>query len=392
MGLDDVLDQREAEPGSLLGGREPGVEDAVPFVRRNPRPVVLDVEPSSIGKGTDGDRHVVAPVLYGVGKEVLEHVGEAFPVGRHRRLLRVEISSEGGVGRRDVLPARSDHLRDRDRFDGVDPAAGSREDERLVDDPLHPLEGSLGGGQVLVVTLLATVLILAVVFTGRPNRFPDVTAVTTYLAAGLFALGCLFVIYFTSTTSEMYFRVFGLMMVFALVLASITIYEGLHVVSDWLSPTAAQTIVAGAFAALLVLSLLSVFASPYVYRQSQHVSEQQLHGYETAFDNAADGTTFAGFRGAPNRYADALNGQETRTRAHTSITPETVEQGPMSYYDTDRYLVVSQLDYEREVVAYRGLRYSDDDFAALVAPPSINRVQSNGEFTTYYVPASDDTT
>ncbi|TMT86909.1 MFS transporter [Haloterrigena sp. H1] len=242
----------------------------------------------------------------------------------------------------------------------------------------------------VVITLLAAGLILAVLFRGRLNRFPDIPPVTMYLAAGLFALGILFAVYFMSVTSEMYFRVFGLMMVFAAILASIAIYEGLLFFSDRLSPTVVQTVVAGAFALLLVLSLLSVFASPYVYRQSQHVSEQQLHGYETAFDNAADGIAFAGFRGAPNRYADALNGQETRTRAHTTVTPETVEQGPTTYYDTDRYLVVSQLDYEREIVAYRGLRYSEDDFDAIATDPSLDRVQSNGELTTYYVSASND--
>ncbi|ELZ21213.1 MFS transporter [Natrinema limicola] len=242
----------------------------------------------------------------------------------------------------------------------------------------------------LVVTLLAAGLILAVLVRGRPARFSDVPAVTIYLAAGLFALGILFVVYFMSVTNEMYFRVFGLMMVFAALLATVAIYEGILFLSDWLSPTAVQTIAASAFAFLLVLSLLSVFASPYVYRQSQHVSEQQLHGYETAFDTAADGTAFAGFRGVPNRYADALNGQETRTRSHTTVTPETIEQGPTTYYDDDRYLVVSQLDYEREVTAYRGLRYSADDFDAIASDPTVDRVQSNGELTTYYVSASDD--
>ncbi|AGB31195.1 hypothetical protein C488_01494 [Natrinema pellirubrum DSM 15624] len=244
----------------------------------------------------------------------------------------------------------------------------------------------------LVVSVLAGILVLLVIGTGQPSRFPDVPAVTTYVAVGLIGLAGLFVVYFASTTSEMYFRVFGLMMVFTVVLASVAVHEGILSLSERLSPATVRTVVAGGIAVLLVLSLASVFASPYVYRQSQQVSEQQYHGYETAFDNAEDDAVFAGFRGTPNRYADAIHGRETRTKAHTSVTPETFEQGPSDYYDGDRYLVVSELDYQREVIAYRGLRYSESDFESIESDPRVDRVQSNGEVETYRVTANTETT
>ncbi|MFP8954051.1 MFS transporter [Natrialbaceae archaeon A-arb3/5] len=237
----------------------------------------------------------------------------------------------------------------------------------------------------LVVTLLAGLLILAVVFTGRPSRFPDVPAVTMYLGAGLVGLAGLFVTYFASVTSEMYFRVFSLMMVFLVILASIAIHEGVVSLSNRFSAGPVRTFAAGAIAILLVLSLASVFASPYIYGQSHHVSEQQMHGYETAFDNAADETDFAGLRGAPDRYADAIDGRETRSRAHVTATADTFEQGPGEYYDEDRYLVVSQVDYDRELLAYHGIQYSESDFDSLDDDPALNRVHSNGEVTTYQV-------
>ncbi|RQH00254.1 MFS transporter [Natrarchaeobius oligotrophus] len=239
----------------------------------------------------------------------------------------------------------------------------------------------------LVVTALATVLVLAVLLTGRPHRYPDVPAVTLYLAAGLFGLGALFVVYFVSVTNEMYFRVFGLMMVFGVILGSLALHEAILSLSARLSSRSVRTVAVAVLAVLLVLSLATVFASPYVYSQSQHVSQAQMHGYETSFESAEDGVDFAGFGAAPNRYADAIYAAETRTGAHATITPETFDEGPAEFYGTDRYLVVSQLDYDREVGAYQGLHYSEGDFDSIESHSDVDRVHANGEVTTYRVRA-----
>ncbi|RQG90184.1 MFS transporter [Natrarchaeobius halalkaliphilus] len=237
----------------------------------------------------------------------------------------------------------------------------------------------------LVFAALTGLLVLAVVLTGRPRRYRDVSAVTIYLAAGLCGLGLLFVVYFVSVTNEMYFRVFGLIAVFTVILGSIALHAGILSLSERLSTRSVRTIAVGLFAVLLVLSLASVFASPYVYSQSHHVSSAQMGGYESAFDAADPDVEFAGFGGAPNRYADAIYAAETRTGAHATVTTDTFESGPAEYYGTDRYLVISEIDHQRETVAYQGLHYSESDFASLDADPNIDRVQSNGEVTTYRV-------
>ncbi|RQG97181.1 MFS transporter [Natrarchaeobius chitinivorans] len=237
----------------------------------------------------------------------------------------------------------------------------------------------------LVVTLLAMAVITTAFLAGRPARFPDVAATTVYLATGLAGLTGLFVVYFVSVTSEMYFRVFGLMMVFAVILASIALHESIRSLSAVISPSAVRTVAVAFFAILIVTSTAALFASPYTYGQSHHVSETQMHGYETAFANADDGIEFAGFGRAPDRFSDAIFAAETRTSTHATVTPETFEDGPADYYGTDRYLVVSQVDRDRELVAYQGLHYSEHDFDSLDNHRNLDRVHSNGEVTTYRV-------
>ncbi|TYT63485.1 MFS transporter [Natrialba swarupiae] len=237
----------------------------------------------------------------------------------------------------------------------------------------------------LVVTVLATALIATVFLVGRPARFPDVPATTVYLATGLAGLSALFVVYFVSVTSEMYFRVFGLMMVFAVILASIAFHTTVRSLSARISPPTIRTVAVGIFAILLISSLAAVYASPYTYGQTHHVSQAQMHGYETSFANAGEEVELAGFRGSPNRFADAIFAAETRTNEHASVSPETFEQGPGEYYGIEQYLVVSQLDQERELISYQGLLYSEYDFDSLDDRRDLDRVHANGEVTTYRV-------
>jgi hypothetical protein len=54
-------------------------------------------------------------------------------------------------------------------------------------------------------------------------------------------------------------------------------------------------------------------------------------------------------------------------------------------FDGPRYLAVDSGDYDREIVAYRGLRYSEQGFAALGTGDGVSRVLSNGGYRVYYV-------
>lgn len=47
--------------------------------------------------------------------------------------------------------------------------------------------------------------------------------------------------------------------------------------------------------------------------------------------------------------------------------------------------MVSKTDHDREVIAYRELRYSEANLTAVRDQPNVNRVMSNGAADLYYV-------
>ncbi|THE62765.1 MFS transporter [Salinadaptatus halalkaliphilus] len=254
----------------------------------------------------------------------------------------------------------------------------------------------------LVFTLLVGALALGLVVARHSAWLSSVRAETTYFLVALAALGPVFVAYFFASGSSMYFRVFGLMMVFVTILGSIAI-AGLvarlsrrPIDDDSGRPTDAGRTVSGhpllavAFALLLVVSLAAVFPSPYTYTPSPHVSEQTMHGYDSAFAAQDDDVDFLGLRDGPNRFDDAVNGNAERSWRHIDIEAEDLRDGLPDAYDEDRYLAVTQKDYEREVVAYHELRYSEGELESIGAEPGVDRIQSNGEFDLYYVHGEPD--
>ncbi|MFD1564321.1 DUF6541 family protein [Haloarchaeobius amylolyticus] len=238
----------------------------------------------------------------------------------------------------------------------------------------------------LVFSLLAGGLALSAVLSGKSQWLKQMPIETAYFAVALFALGPVFLAYFFAAGSKMYFRVFGLMMVFVTVLGSIAIYRIVTRSGPSQSRSGRSMLTVG-FALLLVLSLVAVFPSPYTYNASPHVSEQHFNGYQSAFDSQDEAITFVGLRDGPNRIHDAIHGNEERMRLYQGLSDEAIENGVQSQSDDGRYLALTQADYEREVDAYRELRYSEQELNAIGTQPGVSRIQSNGEFDLYYVDA-----
>ena len=245
----------------------------------------------------------------------------------------------------------------------------------------------------LVFSVLAGLLAVTALVWRGSEWIETVRPETIYFAGALIALVPVFFAYFFAAGSSMYFRVFGLMMVFVTILGAIAIYGiATRLSSAAAGDTSTATVsVSGhpAFAVffglLLVLSLAAIFPSPYTYTESPHVSEATMSGYETAFDVRAEDTDFLGLRDGPNRFDDAVNGNEERSWTHFDVEAEELRGDLASEYDEDRYLVLTQMDYEREVLAYHDLRYTAGDLEAVEDQPDVDRVQSNGEFDLYYV-------
>ncbi len=246
----------------------------------------------------------------------------------------------------------------------------------------------LFGVNTLFLVLVAGLVLAVLVRPGRQSE--NVATTTIYFTAGLVGLGGLFAFYFVASGSEMYFRVFGLMMILVTILGSIAFANSVSSLSRVTSLRAVYPVCALVFGVLLVASLLVVFPSPYIYNASGHVTDSQLDGYERSFAAQDDDVDLVGFRGGPDRFDDAINANEERFRLHDSVEEDAFAEGLPQYYSSDHYLTITEYDQQRETMAYQELRFTEGDFDSVHDNPSISRVQSNGEFELYYVHAAEE--
>lgn len=240
---------------------------------------------------------------------------------------------------------------------------------------------------VSLVFCIATAAVVLAALTSWRERAPETTWLVLALGAGLAALGPVFVFYYVGTLSEMYFRAFGLMMLFATILGAVAFTLGANALAERFPMRAVGLLLAGVFVCLLILSLLTVFPSPYVYNQSPHVTEQQMHGHAVAFDNQHGDVPYMGVRSGPYRYVDAIYGGGRTSEFDEAVPREAMHDGLSAHVEGDRYVVVTEIDERREVDAYHELRYAEEDFDAIGAQPGVHRVHSNGEFELYAVRA-----
>ncbi|KAB1189948.1 hypothetical protein GJR96_17385 [Haloferax sp. MBLA0076] len=221
------------------------------------------------------------------------------------------------------------------------------------------------------------------------GRFSDVDERGRFILRTLtFGLAVLVPYFFANlfgsiSETNFFFRHVG----FAMALSTIVGSVGLYYVFGALSTSTYGTrLKSGAPVPGLVVfavALLVVFPSPYIYLPSNHVPEQQFQAHDSAFTVADEDIRFVGIRDNPGRFVDAL--PERQPPALGFRTPEEALSDLPAYYDGPRYLMVSQTDYDREVIAYRELRYSEKSLSAVENQPKVNRVISNGAADLYYI-------
>lgn len=135
----------------------------------------------------------------------------------------------------------------------------------------------------------------------------------------------------------------------------------------------------------LVLSLLVVFSSPYIFLPNSQVTETEMEGYQTLIEHQDDDVPILGVRVGPYRFVEALQYEEGGVPLGDSPNG-TVFGGQLGgYYDGDRYLAYSAYDRQSETEVYRGLRYSTTEFRQVGAAPTTHRIQTNGDVTVYYL-------
>ena len=239
----------------------------------------------------------------------------------------------------------------------------------------------------VVFSVIAGIVMLATVFGRLDGVFPDRNALNKYLTIGFVPLfvGTMFVA--VGSFGDHYFRFIGFLMVFVTILAAAAIARASEFTAR-ISTRTLRSVTVVLFLLLLPLGFMALHPSPWIYQDTSQVTEQEVEGYETAFEQSAAGIGYAGIRGGGDRYVEAIYGPRSAQASEfpgEAIPPEVFGTNLTTYYDDPRYVPIRRSDVEREVELYNGLRYEADGFRRLETTPDVHRVQSTDEFRLYLI-------
>jgi len=271
----------------------------------------------------------------------------------------------------------------------------------------------VGGSLPEVFVKLFSVQLLFAVFTAvlvagvilRATEFPILRSVqdalTTdraseqllllYVIGGFIAVSSIFLVYIVGGISDQYFRHLGMMMVFGTILGAIAVGRATEYLGRRFSAKGARRGIQLLFIIVLVASMPIVFASPYFYYPTDHVTEAQMSGYETTFTNQNTNVPFDEVRSDTSRFGNAIQGRTISEDEYYSdeggdgIPDHFADQALREHYDQRMYVPVTDADRIRDPVLWQGFRFSHDDFRYLDSEPGINKVQSNGGYDLYLV-------
>jgi len=258
-----------------------------------------------------------------------------------------------------------------------------------------------------VYSLLASGVIVAK-FLGRlgpdPSGLSDAkTEIITLLAFGGIGLLPFIFVHSFGRAADYLFRHIGFWMAIVTILGAVALYYLLTGLPARLGEVAGALKPAFGMLAtvVIVLSLLSVYSSPFLYLPGQHVSEQEMEGMETAFEMQPEDRSvwFGGIRQNAKRYESAMfaapNASWTESptaRVSKPVNDENLtrlrwhyENHPEKIVKRDQYIMVSEQDYKAEVVAYDGVRYSRRNISSVADQTDVYNIYSNGEAQLYYI-------
>jgi hypothetical protein len=273
-------------------------------------------------------------------------------------------------------------------FDGPDAAATVAQRSGSVADvggSTPMLAFKLLGVGIFFVVLSA---VAVAVYWRRRDAAVGTEHVVPHLAAGTVPIGVLFVSYFLSTPT-IAFRELAFGLFVATVLGAVGLQYLWGGLQRRFGHETATTVTAAILAACLVLSAVTVFPSPYIFKPTPHVTTHGMAGHESAFALGGADWEYGGLRRGPGRYAHGIHGLDDpvdmRTPYDGGGIPESVFATGNYSAASDLYLLLLRADYEREVTLYEGLRYGRAGFERLTSTPGVDRVLDNGGFDLYAI-------
>jgi hypothetical protein len=240
-------------------------------------------------------------------------------------------------------------------------------------------------GVSLVFVVLAGLLMLTSLF-GRLQDAPDTAALVKYFTVGLVVLVPYSLVFYIGNISGLFFRNIGLVMLFSTILGSIALYRYISGLSEVVPASGVRALMALVFAAMVALSVVVVFPSPYIFLPNQQVTESQMTGYQFAFSNTEQDLSIYGLREGPWRYSHGLFGVKNNPIQQNGLgIPEANLSSVAGRTAEDRYLAVTAASREREVDVYEGVRYDRRNLSTLDSQPGVSLIQTNGQFNLYRI-------
>ena len=240
--------------------------------------------------------------------------------------------------------------------------------------------------------LLVAVFVL-LVWLGRLDHRADTRAILTYLGTALVPMTGLFVVYFIATPTYG-FRQAGTLMVFATLLGGVALAHLDGGLGSLVRPSVGRSVIAVAVAAALVLSMMTLFPSPFVLKSSGHVTEAQMDGHEFALEHRGEGMYYTSLELSAEwrRYGDVVYGvPKSEATDYTGsrnglLPPPVFNEGRISAaYAEPRYLKVTTADYQSNVQMYDEFRYRDEGFRRLDGQRGLDKIESTGPFEFYVI-------
>ncbi|MCU4743585.1 hypothetical protein [Natronoglomus mannanivorans] len=201
---------------------------------------------------------------------------------------------------------------------------------------------------------------------------------------------------------------------YMLVIGTLIVPIGLHwIINENVIGRHSTTIVGLILVVLLLATIPSFHASPYLFQSNQQVTEGQMNGYKKTFDHQEPDTSVTGVTTSVYRHRNALYGKtaseqgrlglQSVTRAiqppnnlrsywrHSYIHYSFNDQNLPNAVERNTYVIVTDRDYADRIELYGGLAYTKTDFEYLDRDPLINKPISNGDAEIYYIRPTTDT-
>jgi len=154
---------------------------------------------------------------------------------------------------------------------------------------------------------------------------------------------------------------------------------------------------------LIILSVFSLYNSPWQARLNSQASDMEFTGMEWTFERRNESFLIEEMPALSQRrfhraiYSSSAEEINIRKGRQTELTPHFGYEGNEtlgSQYEEDRYLVISELNRIRYQELYPGWEaaqlFVEEDFEKLESDRTVNKIYSNGEFDSYYISSTEE--